>query len=108
MIADYYDQDVVILNYSTSTGDYWSTSTGGHWDTDEKVKAAVNLMGSGQKYVGDAHQILADYKLFCAPTTTLTENSRVRWDGDTFDVVELKNTLQKDAHYRALLKRRYV
>jgi len=109
MISDFYTQTAVILNYSTSTGDYWSTSTGGHWDTEQSIKAAVNLLNSNERYIGDKNQLLADYKMYCAPTTILSQDSRVRWDGDTFDVVEIpKNTLQRDHHLRVLLRRRYV
>lgn len=108
MISDFYTQEAIILGYSTSTGDYWSTSTGGHWDTQAKIDCAVNLLGSREAYIAGKNETLADYKLYCDPTTDLTEDSRIRWDGDTYDVVEtIKNTLQKDHHYKVLLKRRY-
>lgn len=107
MISDYYTQTAVILRYNaTSTGGYWSTTTGDVWDTVESISCAVNLLTGREAYYASKNDVLAEYKLYCDKTTNLTKDSRIRWDGDTYDVVEIpKNTLQKDHHYKVLMRK---
>jgi hypothetical protein len=104
MISDYYDQTVILLDYDEST-DPFSTSTGGY-TTDVSISAAVNLMSGSERAQWGQLDVNAEYKLYCEPTTEVYYGRRARWDGDTFVMVtEPKNTLQRDHHYRVLLRK---
>ena len=106
MISDFYTESVVLLSYSSSTGGYWSTSTGAEYSTDVAIDAAVNLLNSNERFVGDDYTVRAEYVAYCDPTTEVYAQRRCRWDGDTFEIVdEPSNTLQKDHHFRFLMKR---
>jgi hypothetical protein len=106
MISDFYDQSIVLLEFSSSTGGYWSTSTGSEWTTDVSIDAAVNLLNSNERFVADGYRVRAEYVAYCDPTTEVYAQRRCRWNGDTFEIVdEPQNVLQKDHHYRFLMKR---
>jgi hypothetical protein len=102
-IHKFYDQSVILLDYSSST-DYWST--GGSYTTDVSIDAAVNLIASDQRFIGDGHIIRADYKAYSDASTEVYAGRRARWNGDTFEIVEEpKDVLQRGHHIEWLLRR---
>ncbi len=104
-ISDYYIETLILLDYSSSTGGYWSTSTGATWTTDVSVKAAVNLLSAAEVADYDKLGFDAKYKAYTAVSTEIVAGRRLRWNGDTFDIIMTpKNTLQKDHHLKILLR----
>lgn len=106
MISHFYTETITLLTSSTGTTGYWSTSTGGDYSTGCAVSAAVNLLSGGEKaqYGELGHDV--EYKCFADVSTEILEGRRCRWDGDTFEIVDVpKNTMQKNHHLRFLLKR---
>lgn len=103
-ISDYYTQSVILLSEDTSTGGYWDT--GGTYTTDVSIDAAVNLIASNQRFLGDNYTVRADYKVWSEPSTAIYAGRRARWDGDTFEIVEEpKDVLQRGHHIEWLLRR---
>lgn len=104
-IDGYYTETIILLDKDTSTGGYWSTSTAADYSTDVSISAAVNLLSGPEVAAYGKISIDAQYKAYCDVTTEVYAGRRCRWDGDTFViVVEPKNTLQKDHHFRILLR----
>ncbi len=103
MITNFYDQTVILLDRSTSTGAF---TTGESYTTDVSIDAAVNLLSANEAFQFDRMGVAAEYKMFCAVSTEVYYGRRCRWGSDTFEIVsEPKNTMQKGHHYRVLLKR---
>lgn len=104
MISDYYTETVILLDESADP-DPFSTSTGGY-STAASINAAVNLLSGSERAQWGQMGVDAQYKLYCEPTTEVYYGRHCRWDGDTFAIVETpKNTLQKDHHYKVLLRK---
>lgn len=101
-IDRFYTQTIILLDKDTSTGGYWSTSTGADYSTATSIKAAVNLLSADEvsALVYDAR-----YKAYCDVSTEVYAGRRCRWNSDTFDIVtEPRNTLQRNHHYKILLR----
>ena len=103
MISDYYTESVSRMTRSTASA--WNTETA--WSTSASVQAfdaAVNPISGVERIAGGRTQLMADYKMFCSDTVTLTEKDRVKWGSKTFDVVFVKDTLDMGHHKKVLLK----
>ena len=100
MIEDYYTQTVYVKAFSTST----SAWTEGTWGTSSAVEAAVNAVRGHEAYQLDKKGLVADYKMFCDAGVTVDETRRVEWQGDDYDVVFVKDTLQMGHHKTVYLK----
>jgi len=99
MIEDYYTETVKIITV-TEPGDH---STSARTESCSTATAAVNPV-SGRDYFAQGQNFPhADYKLFTA--ATITESNQVTWDSKRFDVVFVKDTLNKGHHNLAYLKR---
>ena len=106
MISDFYSQTIILLDKSSSTGSYWSTSTGDEYTTGSVIKGAVNQLSADEIFRYDAIGYNAQYKLFCEPSTQVYAGRRILWNADTYEVINIpKNTLQKNHHFRTLLKK---
>ena len=104
-ISDFYTETLILLDFSSSTGGTWSTSTGATWTTDVAVKAAVNLLSGAEVADYDKMGFDARYKAYTDVSTEIVAGRRLRWNGDTFDIIMTpKNTLQKNHHLKILLR----
>jgi hypothetical protein len=104
-IDKFYTQTIILLDKNTSTGGYWSTSTGPDYSTAASIKAAVNLLSADEVAAYGKIGFDARYKAYCDVTTEVYGGRRCRWNSDTFDIVtDPKNTLQKNHHYKILLR----
>jgi hypothetical protein len=105
MISDFYSETVILLDASTSTGGYWSTSTGPDYSTGDAIAAAINQAQGSERFFADGLTVRAEYKMYTDPSTEIYYGRRVRWEGDDYYITESpKNTLQKNHHFRVLLK----
>lgn len=103
-ISDYYTQSINILSSSTSTNPF--SMSAGTWSVSDTFYGAVNLLSGRQRYIADQPEILADYKVYCDASVSLTGNTRLRWSGTDYEVVEEpKNTLQRSHHQRILMRK---
>ena len=99
MIDDYYTQSPVI--YTQTTGDWGTEPT---WGTPTTISAAVNPAGGHESFSAGGQTAFADYKLFCSDTVSLNDRQRVvSTEGTTFDVVFVKDTLNRGHHKKVLL-----
>ena len=104
-ITDFYTETLILLDLDTSTGGYMSTSTGADYSTAVSVSAAVNLLSGAEVADYDKLGFDAHYKAYTAVSTEIIAGRRVRWNGDTFDIIMTpKNTLQKSHHLKILLR----
>jgi len=102
VISDYYTESVVLVSLTTST-DGWSEPG---WSTAPTTfSAAVNPNSGAILIRNDKETPRADYKLFCGSTVSISEHDRVRWNGSSFDVTFVKNTLDRSHHLLCLLKK---
>lgn len=106
MISDFYTQSLTLLSTSTgSTGGYWSTSTGPTYTTGAAIPAAVNLLSGSELAHYGAIGVDARYKAYCAVSTEVYHGRHCLWGGDSYIIVdEPKNTLQRDHHFKILLR----
>ena len=99
MIQDYFTETVKIITV-TQPGDH---TTALKSESCSTAVAAVNPV-SGRDYFAQGQNFPhADYKLFT--TATITESNQVTWSSKRFDVVFVKNTLNRNHHNLAYLKR---
>ena len=102
MIQDYYTESVVLVSPTTSTA--WGNEPG--WSTTPTTFAAmINPVSGAVLLRNDKETPQADYKLFCGSTVSIAQNDRIRWNGSSFDVAFVKNTLNRDHHLLCLLKK---
>jgi head-tail adaptor len=103
-IADYYTQTVNIITKTAST-DPFDTSTATLAVTDT-FDAAVNLLSGRERYIADQAEVLADYKVYCDASVSINTETKLRWNGNDYEVVEEpKNTLQRSHHQRVLMRK---
>jgi hypothetical protein len=106
MISDYFTEDLILLNFSSSTGGYWSTSTDGDYSTGTLIPAAINLTQGSERFFADGQTVRAEYKAYCDVSTEVYQGRRCRWNSEDYLIAdEPKNTLQKSHHYKLLLKK---
>ena len=99
MIEDYYTASPVI--YSMTTGDWGTEPT---WAAGSTIAAALNPASGREQYSAGRVTAYADYKLFCSDTVSLTDKQRiVSTEGTTFEVVFVKDTLNRGHHKKVLL-----
>ena len=102
MIDRYYTESVVLVSPTTSTG--WGSESG--WSTSPTtIEAAVNPASGSILLRNDKETPMADYKMYCGSTISVSEHDRARWNGSSFDVVFVKNTFALDHHKVCLLKK---
>src|SRR6056300_292046 len=104
MISDYYTEIIILLDEPTASTSPFSTSTGSY-STAASVPAAVNLLSGAERLAYGKLGYDAQYKAYADVSTEIYEGRRCRWNGDTFEIVEVpKNTLQKNHHLRFILR----
>ena len=100
MIENYYTESPVLYSQTTSTG--YGSEPG--WGTPTTIAAAVNPASGHETFVSGRDVAYADYKLYCSDTVSITVSNRVVYSGDTFNVVFVKDTLNKGHHKKVLLQ----
>ena len=98
-IETYYTQSPVIYSMTTSTG--WGGEPA--WSAGSTIAAAVNPSNGREQYSAGRVTAYADYKMYCSDTVSLDVNDRIVYGGDTFEVVFVKDTLNKGHHKKVLL-----
>ena len=100
MIEDYYTETAYIVTV-TQPGDF-STST--QTLSKTTIQCAINPVSGRERFAGGQNGAFADYKLFCADSVTLTEGKRIQWASKDYNVVFVKDTLNRGHHKLAYLK----
>ena len=104
MISDYYTETIILLDEPTASTSPFSTSTG-TYTTAASIPAAVNLLSGQERLAYGNIGFDAQYKAYSDVSTEIYEGRRCRWNGDTYEIVEVpKNTLQKSHHLRFVLR----
>jgi head-tail adaptor len=101
MISDYYTETVYVQKLSTGS----TFGTIGTWSDSSTISAAMNPVTAAERFQGEKHSLFADYKMFCDADVTIDETRRVKWDSRSYDVVLVKDTLNKGHHLNVMLKR---
>ena len=81
MISDYYTETITLVSVSNSTDEF---STSEATETTSTFVGAINPSNGAEYFSGGRNFPDADYKVFCSDTVAVTDKSRVRWGGDTF------------------------
>lgn len=99
----WFTHSISILSRTTSTGwrneTAWATSSG-----TTAIAGRVNPVVGMERYTADKQTLFATHKLFCSATEAITELNRVKHDGDTYDVIFVKDTLGLGHHKTIYLK----
>ena len=104
-ISNFYTQTIILLDKDTSTGGYWSTSTGADYSSAASILAGINQLSAREVAEYGKIGFDAQYKAYCAVTTEVTAGRRVKWDGDSYDIIMVpKNTFNKNHHLKFLLR----
>ena len=98
-IEHYYTERPVIVSHTTSTG--WSNEPG--WGSATTIDAAVNPSDGNERFSAGKVTRYADYKMYCSDTVSIGVTDRVRYGGDTFEAVFVKDTLNRGHHKKVLL-----
>lgn len=94
MISRYYTESVAILAESTSTA--WGNEPA--WGSGTTITAAMNPVSGQERFASGRPTPYATWKMFCSDTVSITDRNRVVYSGDSFDVVFVKDTLDKGHH----------
>jgi len=98
-IEDYYNQTVKKITVSTGA---WGTT--GSRTTAAVFLAAVNLAGK-ELYADDKRTVFYDAKFYCPASVCLSYGDKLSIDNSDYNIISIKNTLNKGHHQKVLLKR---
>jgi len=98
-IETYYTESPVIYSMTTSTG--WGNEPA--WAVGATIAAAVNPASGREQYSAGRVTAYADYKMYCSDTVSLDVHDRIVYGGDTFEVVFVKDTLNRGHHKKVLM-----
>ena len=108
-ITRYYTETVVLYSPTTATSSTststWAWGTEPGWSTaPTTIKAAVNPTSGRVAFAGEKETLFAGYKLFCSDTVALAAHDKAVYAGSTYDVIFVKDTLDRGHHKLAYLK----
>ena len=99
----WFTQEASILSRTTSTG--WGGETA--WTTSAlagPVMGRMNPVSGVEHMSGDKRTLFADHKFYCSATEAIDETDRLKWNGDTYEVVFVKDTLGLGHHKTVYVK----
>lgn len=102
-MTHWFTQSASLMSRSTSSG--WGVETG--WSTSASVDAIacrVNPVSGLERYAEDKQTVFATHKLYCRSTEAITVSDRIKYDGTTYGVVFVKDTLGLGHHLTVYLK----
>jgi len=99
-LPNYYTETVKVI--TVTAPDQFSTLD--FSESCSTASGAVNPTGGIETFAGGHNQVFADYKLFVSSTVSITETNKVRWNSKEFNVVFVKNTLNRGHHKLVFLK----
>lgn len=101
-ISKYYTESVAIVSVTPDTG--WSTDE--TRTTHATIDCGISQIAGRERYIGDAPQILADYRVFSEVTTDVDTTRRAVWKGVDYEIVESpKDVMQLGHHYEWLIRK---
>jgi head-tail adaptor len=99
LISDYYTESVSIVSEATSTA--WGSEP--VWGTGTTIVAAMNPVSGDERFVAGYGVAFATWKMFCSDTVSISVSNRVIYSGSSYDVVFVKDTLNRGHHKMILL-----
>lgn len=99
-LRDYYTETIKVV--TVTPPDQFSTSSGSR--SCSTAAAAVNPVGGIETFSGGRNEVFADYKVFVSSTVTVTEADEITWSSKRFNVVFVKDTLDRGHHKLVLMK----
>lgn len=100
-IANYYTETVKIVTV-TNPSDFSTAAVSRSCST---ASAAVNPVSGSKQFAGGHNEVYADYKMFCSDTVTITSTNQVLYASEYYNVVFVKDTLNKGHHKLVYLKK---
>lgn len=100
-IENYYTETASVITV-TKPSDF---STSGITESSASFACAINPNTGFETFAGGRNDVFADYKVFCSDTVTITEQNRVAWAGQDFNVVFVKDTFNRGHHKLVFLQR---
>ena len=100
-LEDYYTETIKVVTV-TRQGEH---STASQTESCSTASAAVNPVSGNEAFSAGQNYPFADYKAFVSSTVTITESNKVIWDSTRYNVLFVKNTLNRDHHKLAYLSR---
>ncbi len=102
-IQDYYKSIQVVSRQGTPNG---RGGTNYIWIVDGEILGLINQMTSREKEAAQKLDIEADYKLFTDVGNQLDNNKLLLYNNEYYRIVsEPKNTVERNHHYKVLLKK---
>ena len=103
MISDYYTETVKIVTMTPPA----DGSTVVASESCATEIAALNPINGREQFAAGREFPLADYKAFCSSTVDVDEANELRHGSDKYNVVFVKNTLNRGHHKVILLRRNH-
>jgi len=100
-IENYYTESASVITVANPT----DFSTSPITETTVAITCAINPNTGREQFSGMRNDVFADYKMFCSDTVTLTEQNRVVWAGQSFNVVFVKDTFNMGHHKLSFLQK---
>ena len=100
MIEDYYNNIFILKTRTTSTG--WGSEPS--LSTGTAYTGAVNPARGSERLSADKQYTFADYKLFCASTVPVTNDSIIEYQSNNYTVQFVKDTFSMGHHKLVFLK----
>lgn len=94
--------------HTTATIQVYTESTGwgdGSWANSSTVDCHIRPLTGSERYAADKKTIFSTHRLYCEPTTSISESARVVADGNTYDVKWVHNVMNWGEHYAVDLER---
>lgn len=103
MITDYYHTIDLYTKASTPNGRGGFTYA---WSKSSDFQGLINQASSREIEAAAKLDIEADYKLYCGVGVSLDNEKLLKYNNNFYRIVsEPKNTVERDHHYKTLLKR---
>lgn len=101
MIEDFYTETVKIVSI-THPGDFATTT---RTESCSTAIAALNPVSGREQFAGGKNEPFADYKAFMSDTVSITSTNQLLHGSDYYNVVFVKDTLNKGHHKTVYLQK---
>ena len=100
-IENYYTETASVITVSKPTDFSTAVAT----ESSAAFTCAINPVSGYETFAGGRNDVFADYKVFCSDSVSITEQQRIKWAGDYFNVVFVKDTFNMGHHKLVFLQK---